>query len=470
MSEVKVNKISPRTNCGTVTLGDSGDTFTIPSGATIQNLGTSTGFGGTGVVSWNTTKITADPSPAVTGTGYFCDTSGGSFTVTLPASPSAGDVVGVSDYAKTFDTGNLTLGRNSEKIGGSAADATISTEGIAITLVYVDSTKGWIVTDSGNQSEAPDPSFVTATVSGACNTLITSGDFKTAIFKGPGTFCVSCAGNSAGSNTADYVIVASGGGGGSAGGGGGAGGFRLSNSVGCLPAPTMSPLVNPTGFSVAATPYPVVVGGAGTAGGAPNQGGGRGNVSSVFCVSSAGGGGSGGHGNQPPYPTILLPGGSGGGGGNENGAPGWGCGGTGNTPPVSPSQGNDGGDGGPPSDMGGSGGGAGAAGTPGTSGTGSAGGAGSFINDAFFGPTAPSYGTPGPTGSTRYFAGGGGSIYNAPTPGAGGAGGGGPGKEPTGSNGTTNTGGGGGASAWTLGTSAGGAGGSGIVMIRYKFQ
>ena len=37
MSEVKVNKISPRTACGTVTLGDSGDTFTIPSGATITN-------------------------------------------------------------------------------------------------------------------------------------------------------------------------------------------------------------------------------------------------------------------------------------------------------------------------------------------------------------------------------------------------------------------------------------------------
>ena len=37
MSEIKVNKISPRTNCGTVQLGDSGDTITIPSGATITN-------------------------------------------------------------------------------------------------------------------------------------------------------------------------------------------------------------------------------------------------------------------------------------------------------------------------------------------------------------------------------------------------------------------------------------------------
>jgi hypothetical protein len=55
MSEVKVNKISPRTNCGTVTLGDSGDTFSIPAGVTLTNNGTATGFGATGAVSWNTT-------------------------------------------------------------------------------------------------------------------------------------------------------------------------------------------------------------------------------------------------------------------------------------------------------------------------------------------------------------------------------------------------------------------------------
>ena len=52
MSEVKVNKISPRTNCGTVQLGDSGDTITIPAGATISNSGTAAGFGSTGEVSW----------------------------------------------------------------------------------------------------------------------------------------------------------------------------------------------------------------------------------------------------------------------------------------------------------------------------------------------------------------------------------------------------------------------------------
>jgi len=51
MSEVKVNKISPRTNCGTTTLGDSGDTFTIPAGVSITNSGTASGFGATGAVS-----------------------------------------------------------------------------------------------------------------------------------------------------------------------------------------------------------------------------------------------------------------------------------------------------------------------------------------------------------------------------------------------------------------------------------
>ena len=108
MSEVKVNKISPRTACGTVTLGDSGDTFTIPSGATITNAGTATGFGGTGVVSWDTTVKTTGFT-AVTGTGYFCNTTGGGFTVTLPLSPSAGDVVGVSDYAQRIDTTDIIL-------------------------------------------------------------------------------------------------------------------------------------------------------------------------------------------------------------------------------------------------------------------------------------------------------------------------------------------------------------------------
>jgi hypothetical protein len=107
MSELKVNKISPRSGTD-VTLGDSGDTFTVPAGASIVNNGTATGFGATGAVNWDTTAKTTGFT-AVSGIGYFCDTTSAGFTVTLPATPSAGDIVGLVDYAGTFDTNALEL-------------------------------------------------------------------------------------------------------------------------------------------------------------------------------------------------------------------------------------------------------------------------------------------------------------------------------------------------------------------------
>jgi len=144
MSEIKVNKISPRTACGTTTLGDSGDTFTIPAGVSITNSGTASGFGATGAASWNTTVKTGDFT-AVAGEGYFVNTTSGEVTVTLPSSPSAGAVVAVKDYANTFDTNKVILNRNGEPIGGGTANSELSTEGLAVTLVYVDGTKGWLV-------------------------------------------------------------------------------------------------------------------------------------------------------------------------------------------------------------------------------------------------------------------------------------------------------------------------------------
>ena len=81
------------------------------------------------------------------GYGYFVNTSSGAITMTLPSSPSLGDEVSIIDYAGTFDTNNLTVGRNSQPIMGSAADLTVSTERAAFTLVYVDSTQGWLLRD-----------------------------------------------------------------------------------------------------------------------------------------------------------------------------------------------------------------------------------------------------------------------------------------------------------------------------------
>ena len=77
------------------------------------------------------------------GDKIFVNTSSSAFTITLPASPSVGDEVRFLDLANTFDTNNLTVARNSEKIDGATADLTVATEGAAFALVYSGSTYGW---------------------------------------------------------------------------------------------------------------------------------------------------------------------------------------------------------------------------------------------------------------------------------------------------------------------------------------
>ena len=461
MSEIKVNKISPRTACGTTTLGDSGDTFTIPSGVTITNNGTANGFGATGAVNWQTTVKTSGFT-AVAGEGYFVDTSSGGFNVNLPAG-TAGAVVGFADYAKTFDTGNVTLVQNgSDKIGGSTVNATLSAEGLAVTLVFVDSTKGWIVTDSGLASDAPGNTFISATG----GTITTSGDDKIHTFTGPGTFCVSSISNCAANNVVSHVVVAGGGGGGGF-GGGGAGGYREVKSP--VTPYTASPLDGyacaPNRVTVTATAFPISIGAGGAGNGSNRARGSNGNPSTFSTVTSTAGGAGGAFGSSDQ--TQGNTGGSGGGGGALESSPYPGAaGGAGNTPPVSPSQGNTGGSGATSGGAyGGSGGGATAVGAQqGPTGTpGAKGGAGA---------------TSCITGSPVARAGGGGGAGGSPsdnaalpgggTGGTGGGGNGAPGPAPTsGANGTANTGGGGGGN-YVCATS--GSGGSGIVIIRYKFQ
>ena len=108
-STIKVNNIQNQcganiaNKCGTtITLGASGDTITLACGAS------QTGFGRTGTVDWDTTAKTASFT-AVSGNGYFVNTTSGAVTMTLPASPSAGDIVAVADYTRTFATNNLTV-------------------------------------------------------------------------------------------------------------------------------------------------------------------------------------------------------------------------------------------------------------------------------------------------------------------------------------------------------------------------
>ena len=462
MSEIKVNKISPRTACGTTTLGDSGDTITIPAGVTITNNGTAAGFGATGAASWDTTVKTTGFT-AVSGVGYFCNTTSGGFSVNLPAG-TAGAVVAIKDYANTFNTDTLTLVPNgSDKIGGdNTIDATLTTQGIAVTLVFVDSTQGWLVTDSGLQSESPTAQYIAATG----GTPTTSGDYKIHTFTGPGSFCVSCAGNAGGSNSVEYIVVAGGGGGGASyGAGGGAGGFRFaSSSLAPLTYPA-KPLAAPANLAVSVQSYAIVIGGGGTAASSNTANDGTQGINSSFATITSTGGGTGGSHN----PNCNTNGGSGG-GGSVSGPAGPSTGGAGNTPPTSPAQGTPGGagyNGGGYSS--GGGGGAIQAGVPSPNGNcGGQGGDGGGL------PTA--FGCNGEScGSYRYYAGGGGgggftgAGLNVK---AGGKGGGGDsGGTGAGQNATDNTGGGGGGGSNTQpNNNPGGTGGSGIVIIRYKFQ
>jgi len=100
----------------------------------------------TGGTDWQAV-ITADPANATAGEGYFCNTTSGAFTVTLPTSATIGDEISFIDYAATFDSNNLTVGRNSHNIQGAGADLTVAVERAAFTLVYVDATQGWLLKD-----------------------------------------------------------------------------------------------------------------------------------------------------------------------------------------------------------------------------------------------------------------------------------------------------------------------------------
>ena len=448
MSEIKVNKISPRTACGTTTLGDSGDTFTIPAGVTITNNGTQTGFGREGSVNWQTSSIKTSTFTAASGEGYFIN-SGSSITANLPAG-SAGAIVAFSDYARNFNTHNFTISPNgSEKIGGVADNLVLSVSGQALTLVYVDSTKGWVNVQNAEDTETGIPPFIAATG----GTITTSGNCTIHTFTGPGTFTVCRVATCAANNQVSYMVVAGGGGsgavtGGYGTGGGGAGGFREDKSP--ITPYTASPLEGAGPITVTATSFPIVVGGGGAGGPAPAPNPGSAGIASTFSTITSAGGGSTGN-----------PGGSGGGGGPGSGS-GIGSGGTGNTPPVSPSQGNNGGPGGHSSGGVGAGGGGGATAVGETATTG----------PSAFGGDGGAGATTGINGSNTAFAGGGGGGTNKTdaAKGLGGAGGGGNGQTActAGENGTDNTGGGAGGADNPNG--AGNTGGSGIVIIRYKSQ
>ena len=128
-----------------ITLADS-DAIIVIDGTTTKQIPASDlktyNPGGT---SWQAVKT--GNFTAAAGQGVFANTTSSAFTVTLPAG-SIGDEVSIIDYAGTFDSNNLTVAANgSEKIHASTDDLTVATERAGFTLVFTDSTQGWLLKD-----------------------------------------------------------------------------------------------------------------------------------------------------------------------------------------------------------------------------------------------------------------------------------------------------------------------------------
>jgi len=449
MSKIEVNTVDVQ--CGsTLTLGSSGKTVAIATGAS------TTGMGRSGTVDWCSTIYTNSPGTitGVNGKGYFINTTSGAVTVTLPSSPSVGDIIAVKDYARTFVCNPVTLNRNGSNMCGNAANTTLSTSGSSTTLIYADSTKGWLTIQ-----ESTTTTLGQAFISATGGSVTTCGNFKIHTFNSDANFVVSSVGNSAGSNTVSYMVVAGGGGtSNDRSGGGGAGGYRESKAL--TDSYTASPLNATSGptynLPVSAQTYPITIGAGGAADTSSPFGDGGDGTNSVFSTITSAGGGGGARNNCEPAGTD---GGSGGGAGSI--APHTGrSGGAGNVPPVSPPQGNPGGNSQntSPGYSTGGGGGAGASGGN-ASGT-QAGDGGAGVSSEISGSSVARAG------------GGGGGSDVACKGGAAGTGGGGAGGTPPSAAvaGTANTGGGAGATSGGSSGVTGRAGGSGVVIIRYKFQ
>jgi hypothetical protein len=247
------------------------------SGQFLRSNGSSAPTWATAGISWQSVQTSG--FTAVSGSGYPCNTTSGAFTVTLPASPSAGDSIVLTDYAGKWNTNNLTISPNGNNLNSSTSNGVLSTKRQSISLVYIDATQGWIAF-SGFLDALPAQSY-----------------------------------------TASYLIVAGGGGGGSGdGGGGGAGGYLTG---------TISLTIN--------TVYTATVGGGGAGAASLSARGSNGVDSSFPGVTAAVGGGGGGSGDGPN--TSGSSGGSGGGGaGATAGTGGSGTPGQGNAGGTTPSQ------------------------------------------------------------------------------------------------------------------------------------
>ena len=125
-------------NANTITIGKSGDTVTVASGATFVGGG----------IEWQSTIVTTSTLTAVAGKGYWIDTTSNACTVTLPASASAGDELVFVDYARNWGTNAITINANSLNYQGysssTGSNPIYNTSGQSVSIIYSGATQGWI--------------------------------------------------------------------------------------------------------------------------------------------------------------------------------------------------------------------------------------------------------------------------------------------------------------------------------------
>ena len=153
MSKVEVDQVDPQSGT-TLTLGTYGDTVSIPSGVTLANAGTATGFA---AIDWQSTIVTGATHSASANQGIWIDTTSNACTLTLPGSPSVGDQLIFSDFKRTWASNAVTLTLNGSKYQGQTTPVPVyDTTGETVHIVYSGSTQGWIpindgaVADEGN--------------------------------------------------------------------------------------------------------------------------------------------------------------------------------------------------------------------------------------------------------------------------------------------------------------------------------
>jgi hypothetical protein len=119
-------------------------TLESANGTAWSNVGSgSASSSGGGGVTWipavqNTNFI------SIAGNGYAVNTSSSNVTVTLPASPTAGQQINLFDYGQTFSANALIIYPNGNKVLGNTSNITVQSSGASIGLVYFDSIKGWV--------------------------------------------------------------------------------------------------------------------------------------------------------------------------------------------------------------------------------------------------------------------------------------------------------------------------------------